>query len=78
MMNSPRSRHTEVVIGGNHIHHIQVGAHLHSQVHGTTYHSHHMFHVVSLVELCIPWQNLTFHKLHQVEASCPIHIFTFI
>ena len=68
VMDSTRTRHPYVVIGGNGIYHVKVSTCLMGQVKGTPNDTGDMLQVMGTVKLCILRQDLGLHKLYQVKA----------
>ena len=68
MVDGTRPRQSQVVIGGNDIHHVDVGTRGAHQVNGTAYHRHHMTQSVRLVEVGVLRQDVLLHKLYQIKT----------
>ena len=63
---SPRSRHSQVVIGGNSIDHVEIGANPASQFQRTADDTRGVLHVVRTVELGVLWQYLGLDEFYQI------------
>ena len=70
MMDGTRPGHADVMISGNGIDHIDVGAGCAHEIKRTAYDPRDMAEVVRFVELGILRKNVCLYKLNQIEACC--------
>ena len=69
MVDGAGTAHTQIVIGSDDVHHVDVGTRDAGQLDAVADDVLHVGQPVALAESCIARQNLAFYKLHDVEIG---------
>ena len=76
VVDGARTAHSQVVVGGNDINHVDVGTCYRYEFQGVFDDTGYVAQSVALAKFCIFGQNLCFHKLHDFEIYLLLHTFS--